>query len=108
MCEVCDSTGLVEYTVGETEEQIEHKRMAACLCVKGQAKLGRVKSIARCLPVDDITELWPDGAPKIELISSRLREAEVPAAFWSWTLKSYQKKFGPKSAVVRSYVELAE
>lgn len=106
-CPVCTS-GLVEYVVPETEEALEHKRMAACLCAAGQAKLAVVKSIAVCLPVERIEELWPEGVPKLELLSARLRDSEVPAAYWSWTLKTYRTKFGKKSKTIQGYVELAD
>ena len=94
-CAVCNNSGLVNYTVAETEENLEHDRMAACLCERGQAKLAAVKSISACIPVSTLDELWPEGVPKVELMSGRLRDAEIPAAYWGWTLKTYQKKLDP-------------
>ena len=37
-----------------------------------------VKSIAACLPVDRIEELWPDGPQKLELFHITETQAEAP------------------------------
>ena len=83
-CAVCNNSGLVNYTVAETEENLEHDRMAACLCERGQAKLAAVKSISACIPVSTLDELWPESVPKVELMSGR-----------SWTQWGYSLYSSP-------------